>query len=264
MNTQSGIERSPEECVADRLKVLSVTCAADIFYIARGDGEAGASQSDYEDLAAYGHQLEPLKFISDHLAKIGCKTVIVQHPVVDKDYQAEFQAFYSTTFKNYSRYSTRLHFFSQPLLEEGTALEFVDAAYRVAESESGYSQTPGYLGYMNIRPVSSCPVGRTVLLPPQECKFLTVKDSFRSTLAGKDFWVVGTPFMQQDSSVAACAQVALWMALRVTKKKDGKEDKTVAEISEAATKELVFGRILPTAGLGLQNIQAVLATVSRL
>jgi hypothetical protein len=243
--------RLPEECVLDRLQMHRVDSAISIQQLVRPD--AGDESADVR-----GHQLAPLKEIARQLEAAGCRTVVVQHPVMDRDYLAEFQTFYSTTFNDYSRYSKRLHFFIQEIGDAPSALDFIEVVGQTPVQQGGYNQTSGYLGYMNVRPIESSPVGRTVIAPPKECAFLTVKESFRSTLAGLDFWVVGTPFMQQDSSVAACAQVAIWMALRVNRKKDSKEDKTVADISEAATKELVFGRVLPTAGLGVQNMQAAL------
>lgn len=205
-----------------------------------------------------GHQLAPLKNIAQQLIQCGCKTVLVQDPILDKEYQSEFKAFYSTTFVEHSRYSKRLHFFSLTANAEESPLSFIDRAYAAWDRNGNPVQTTDYLGFVTLRPIKSCPIGRTVLAAPVSCSYLTVKDTFRTTLAGRTFHVLGAPFMQQDSAVAACAHISLWMGLRARRRRDGRDAFTIAQIASYAAEGLVFGRILPSAGMALNNMMTVL------
>lgn len=199
------------------------------------------------------HQLTPTNSIAALLHDLGCLVVIEQDPALDKDYQSEFKAFYSTTFLDYSRYSRRLHFFSLCAEEGQSALDYLDTI-----PLDDATQTPHYLGFVNLRPLASAPIGRSVLAAPSELAFLTVKDSFRSTLAGRTLRILGAPFMQQDSAVGTCAHVALWTALRVRRKRDGRDAKTISDISIASGDSVLFGPVLPSKGLGINTMLSIL------
>jgi hypothetical protein len=102
-----------------------------------------------------------------------------------------------------------------------------------------------YLGFITIRPVRSSPVAASILRPLPNQNYLLSSDKFDIHLAGKTFTVQGTPFMQQDNAVGACAQASIWMALRTLRKKEGNSAFDPAQITSAATRFLVRGRTLP-------------------
>lgn len=178
----------------------------------------------------------PLDNIVSYVESLGCAAVVIQKPVQDPDFFAEYVAYYSRTFSSVSRHCQRLHFFSLAPSEEESVLSFLDRASQSSES---------YLGFITIRPVLASPVAASILkMPAEEC-FIVCRDIFDVHLAGLTFQVKGTPFMQQDNAVGACAQASIWMALRTVRRREGSSAYDPAEITNAATRFLVNGRTLP-------------------
>lgn len=192
----------------------------------------------------------PLNQSLDHVKKLGCKTIVRQHDVQDPDFSAEYYAYYSRMFGKIDKYCHRFHFFSNSISPGEDVLDFIDRSSELDDN---------YLGFVTIRPVRSSPVAATILRSLPDQHFLLSRDKFDVHLAGKRFSVSGTPFMQQDNAVGACAQASIWMALRTMRKKEGNSAFDPAQITGAATRFLVRGRTLPNReGLGAdQMIEAI-------
>jgi len=177
----------------------------------------------------------PLLGALQHVERLECKSVILQTGVQDPDYTAEYHAFHGRLFSDVPRCCMRLHFFTRGWKKEKDVLAAIDEA-----------TSEDYLGFITLRPIPSSPVGATILRPPQEnTHFLLSKDNFEVHLTGKTFSVNGTPFMQQDNAVGACAQASIWMALRTLRRREGLAAHDPAQITSAATRFLVRGRTLP-------------------
>lgn len=184
----------------------------------------------------HGQRLEPLSSTLELLEKHGVQAVVVQRFIQDPDALAEYQAYYSKAFAHYDRLTTRLHFFgSDPDTTITDALDFLDKC--AAEGSP-------YLGFITLRSVPASPVGATIVKPPAATT-ITCIEEFPVHIAGLDFRVCGAPFMQQDSAVGACAQAAIWMALRTLRKREGDRAYDPAQITNAATRFLVLGRSMP-------------------
>lgn len=203
----------------------------------------------FQDTTTGGQQprLVPLQNTLDHLSKLGAKTVFKQYPVQDPDYFAEYEKYYAKAFANIDKYCTRFHFFAEPSASSEDPLTFLD---RKEAQET-------YLGFVTVRPVRSSPVAASILRPldKPDGHFVLAQDSFDVHLAGVTLRVAGTPFMQQDNAVGACAQASIWMALRTLRKKEGNSAYDPAQITAAATRFLVRGRTLPNReGLSIEQI----------
>ncbi|MFA5825498.1 MAG: C39 family peptidase [Gallionellaceae bacterium] len=191
-------------------------------------------------------RLAPLQNTLTHIGNLGCKTIIKQHDVQDPDFLAEYYAYYSRVFGKTPKYCHRLHFFSKEMGANEDVLDFIDRAATGSDS---------YLGFITVRPVRSSPVAATILRPLPNQRFLLSLDSFDVHLAGRQFHVCGTPYIQQDNAVGACAQASIWMALRTLRKKEGNSAIDPAQITSAATRFLVRGRTLPNReGLAVDQI----------
>jgi len=183
---------------------------------------------------------EPWANVVDVLRALGAQTLLVQRGVRDPDFLEEHQAFYSRQHRSVSRSCVRLHAFALPLpapdvsSEERRVLEFLDVAAR----------QQGYLGFVTIRPLSHAPVGATILKAPTGRR-AKAKDSFPVHIAGIEFEVSGTPFLQQDNAVGACAQASIWMALRTLRRRQGNAAFSPAELTVAATRYLASDRTFP-------------------
>jgi len=181
-------------------------------------------------------RVDPLESAAKYLEEIGATTVIKQFPVQDPDFFAEYNAFYSKTFEPTNKYCHRFHFFSEKIESEEDVLAYID---RMSVDEERY------LGFITIRPTRSSPVAATILKSPLNEHFILSQDKFAVHLAGQTFYVKGTPFLQQDNAVGACAQAAIWMALRTIRQKEGDSAFDPAQITNAATRFWAGGRILP-------------------
>lgn len=181
-----------------------------------------------------------------HVSGLGAIVAVVQRRVHDPDFLAEFSAYYSRQFAQISRNCVRIHFFSKAPTGDQGVLSFLD--------------TPGlrdsYLGFMTLRPIARTPIGASILRPGPNAGFVRCLERFPVRIGGVSFEVTGTPFMQQDNAVGACAQASIWMALRTQKKREGDRSHDPAQITGAATRYAVSGRILPNR-TGLTQAQIV-------
>ncbi len=196
---------------------------------------------------------QPLRAIIRMLCKLGASTAIVQKNVQDPDFLAEYAAYYSRWTSDVPRYCDRIHFFSESPASEDV-LNVIDQMAGVSGS---------YLGFVTLRPISMSPVAASILKPLVDVapSYLLSNDDFAVNLAGRQFTVNGTPFIQQDNAVGACAQASIWMALRTLRKKAGLAAFNPAQITDAATKYAVVGRVLPNrAGLTVQQITEAIRT----
>jgi hypothetical protein len=187
----------------------------------------------------------PWNEVFEHLRSLGAKTLLIQKKVIDPDFVEEHQAFYAKQHRPVSRKCTRVHAFAlecpaelagaERPAEEARILGFLDLA---AQSESSY------LGFATIRPLRHAPVGATILRPLPG-RVPTLIDEFPVHIAGNRFCVTGTPFLQQDSAVGACAQASIWMALRAVRRRHGNAAYSPAELTTAATRYLTVDRPYP-------------------
>ena len=149
-----------------------------------------------------------------HLRVLDPKSYVVETPYIDRDYSADYAYFYSRTFRAHERYCKRIHFFSKdiaPVLDGPTSTEQLE---RIKD----FTRTT-YCGFTVIRPLAKAPIGRTVLKGLLRDEFdieatVTCRAHFNAHILGVRLRVTGTAFLQQDSRVGACAQVAIWVGMR--------------------------------------------------
>lgn len=196
-----------------------------------------------------GYESSPLADLSTaqwlstlkHALVAGAKAVLLQESVRDPDFLEEYEAFYCKQQKNVSKLCRRLHFFSLGVNsndhpnEVNELLNYID---RAATTESCY------VGFVTLRPLRHAPIGATILraLPTAP---VTCSDEFPVHIAGRDFVVSGTPYLQQDNAVGACAQASIWVALRTLRKRVGNSAYSPAELTVAATKHVTLNRVFP-------------------
>ena len=161
-----------------------------------------------------GEALDVVSSTIRHLRVLNVKSYVLEDPYIDQDYSADYSQFYARTFRTYARLCKRVHFFSRdisPLLQRPLSTTRLSSLGDFAE------QT--YCGFCVIRPLSTAPIGRTVLLARLASGFdmettVTCRADFDAHLLGARLHVTGTSFLQQDTRVGACAQVAIWTGMR--------------------------------------------------
>lgn len=182
-----------------------------------------------------GGQTGVAKNIIRHLDGLGVKSYVLEDPYIDRDYSADYLEFYARTFRTHARHCKRVHFFSDdisPLLCSPLTTERLQYLSQTASAS--------YCGFCVIRPLPTAPIGRTVLLARVRDSFnmeatVTCRADFKANLFGVDLQVTGTPFLQQDARVGACAQVAIWVGMRHMYARYGHAWVSVADITRFAT-----------------------------
>lgn len=172
--------------------------------------------SDWTTLAEHlgGAGNRVVKSILHHLVTVGCVSYLIESRYIDRDYSSDYRRFYAQTFRTYDRHCKRVHFFAEDI---GAALGKPLWADRVEALQ--LTSRRSYLGFSVIRPLPGARIGRTVLhakLPGAADlePVVTCRANIRANLLGAELDVTGTSFMQQDSRVGACAQVAIWTGAR--------------------------------------------------
>lgn len=185
------------------------------------------------------------KQLGELLTRLGCLTIIVEHNYTDRDYKAEFSAFYSKRFSLPPAYCTRLLFFSTSLPAYG-AITNPDDIAPLVEQES-------FLGFSIVRPTEFFRIGRTVIrfAPPSDSNssareyYVTCRTWHTVHLLGKEFKVLGMPFIQQDTQVGACAHAALWMVGRYMNARGHCGEISLPQINAFAKSRQARGRHYP-------------------
>ena len=161
-----------------------------------------------------GAGLDVVRNTIRHLRVIGVKCYVLEDPYIDRDYSADYAQFYALTFHAHERHCKRVHFFSRdisPLLHRPLSTDRLN--------ELGGLAKGAYCGFCVVRPLSAAPIGRTVLPARLGNGFnmeaaVTCRADINAHLLGTRLQVTGTSFLQQDSRVGACAQVAIWAGPR--------------------------------------------------
>ena len=161
-----------------------------------------------------GAGLDVVRNTIRHLRVLNAKCYVLEDPYIDRDYSTDYAQFYALTFHAHERHCKRVHFFSRdisPLLQRPLSSAQLSGIADFAKNT--------YCGFCVIRPLSATPIGRTVLLARLGNGFnmeasVTCRANFHAHLLGAQLQVIGTSFLQQDSRVGACAQVAIWAGMR--------------------------------------------------
>ena len=169
-----------------------------------------------------------------HLITINVNSYLIESRYIDKDYSSDYRRFYSQTFRTYDRHCKRVHFFADDITK---ILRLATWSERVSALQATSQRS--YLGFCVVRPLPGAPIGRTVLRAagPAERDLesaITCRSYIRANLLGAELDVTGTSFMQQDSRVGACAQVAIWTGARHMHQRHKYNWLSVADITRLA------------------------------
>ncbi|MCR4347867.1 MAG: hypothetical protein NUV55_11790 [Sulfuricaulis sp.] len=200
-------------------------------------------------------QTNQVRYLRCYFADLGATSVLEEPSYFDRDYLAEFSAFYSTSSVGYRNICRRIHLFKgDPVTRE-----------RVIEAASGNEATvdsfnDSYLGFIVIRPIPAAQLGRTVVRWyderfPSTPRITGPSREYKINIAGFCLKVTGLAWQQQDTGVGACATIALWTMLHSSAFDDHHAIPTTADITRSAHKSASLGaRIFPSVGLTIPQI----------
>lgn len=193
-------------------------------------------------------------YLNCYLRDLGAVSVIEEQNYFDRDYLAEFSAFYSLSSRGYPNICRRLHFFSTLVTRDN----FIAALGNCAEQSNIIEES--YLGFIVIRPIPSAPLGRTILSwfedkDPKSKRVTNPSREYTANLAGLNLKVYGLAWQQQDTGVSACATVGLWTMLHSSAFDANHLIPTTADITKAAHNTASLGaRVFPSKGLRVEQI----------
>lgn len=179
--------------------------------------------------------------------------IFVEDDYIDRDFSEDFSQFFSTTYANFDKRCTRIHFFKC----------FGDNQKELTwpiDIEDHEKLQNSYLGFIVILPISQKGnIGRTVVRPFP----MTGMESYCCTntktsvnILGMPLVAHGMPFKEQDGRIGVCATVAMWIVARYMHLEFGLTRYSPSEITRAANKFLRINREFP-ANRGLQVEQMV-------
>lgn len=193
------------------------------------------------------HIPEQVTYLARYAKRLGIRTIVVEHHYIDRHFIDEYASYYSRMLDPPVSSAKRLHFFSHSFTEDQfhkklrLSLRSTKDRKRVEASlvsPAKGSRLPGYAGFCSVRPLTSVPIGRTIVARWEDAvdvhrDIWAVNEHFVH-LANLRLSVEGLAFQQQDAAVGACATAALWSALVRVARQDGMRAPTPAEISDVA------------------------------
>lgn len=188
----------------------------------------------------------PLLRCLDVALECGASTLVIETRYLDLDYRSEYSAYFSRTFAPIPDSTHRLHFFSEIIEPDQVA---------------DLPESPGYLGYVIVRPAPNGPVSRAMLTPPPSIEeAITTVVSETVHLFGQPLTVRAVPFAQQDTQLGACAHVAAWVCHYTAFLRGDVGRRPRADFSLQANASLHPARSLPTQGLTVNQLSDLFRT----
>lgn len=194
-------------------------------------------------------------YLNEYLCDLGATSLIEEPHYFDRDYLAEFSAFYAISSKGYPNVCRRFHFFSGKALTRSRLTAALGGSERTAREMQA-----NYLGFVVMRPIPAAPLGRSVFRwypdnAPATPRVVTPSREYQVHLAGLPLTVRGLAWQQQDSGVGACATIALWSMLHSSAFDAYHAIPTTADITTFAHKSTSHGhRPFPSIGLSLAQL----------
>lgn len=178
-------------------------------------------------------------------------TVVIETDYVDKVYRDSYYTLYSTKLRDYYRNCVRLSFFS-PEFNEKTEL-----------IPNNFEQIKkAYLGFLVIRPLAECCIGRNVISPIAKKAALADMEicstRIASTCMGLKMDAIGFPHSSQDAESMSCAETTVWAILEYFGNKYSEYSPVKASDILMSLKPLTYERQLPSGGLTFEQISSTL------
>lgn len=154
-------------------------------------------------------------YLSYPTAGFTASVFIVEPKYVSEAYLGDYLSHYSTKFKEYPKFTYRIHFFDTKLSHE-------DVLQLLGSKDKDQVDTfwEGYIGYTVIKPVANSIFGAT-LLKPYEDKAKSNRKYPATTweevhFLGRTIKIRALGYQQQDVAVGVCATNSLWCAFHKT------------------------------------------------
>lgn len=105
----------------------------------------------FSDFYRYVGDSVQAKYLKAYLSSsdVNAKTMVIENKYIDKDYIIDYSQFYSRSFKDYSKFTTRVHFFSDIFSKD----EFEKELIKCSIGSQKIKVFNSYLGFTIVKPV---------------------------------------------------------------------------------------------------------------
>ena len=101
-------------------------------------------------------------YLYGYLNYLKAKSVLFEERYIDKDFLIDYSNYYARSFKDYSKFTNRLHFFSEPFSDEE-----IKNLIETGNANTYEKLSESYLGFIVLKPIDDCNgcrlIGRTIL-----------------------------------------------------------------------------------------------------
>jgi hypothetical protein len=197
------------------------------------------------------------KYLFGYLTEIGATTIVTELEYVDADYLDDYASFYAKSFDTIPNRCRRLHFFNAAMDEQVFKSLVLSGGSKGAIQQS-------YLGFVVARPLPTAVIGRTVISTYESDagrRHYPAIRTYQVNLFGIQLSVNSLAFQEQDTSLAACATVALWSCFQKTQDLFHSLAPSPVAITRAANRLLLAARPFPSRGLQIQQVCNAVAAV---
>ena len=209
-------------------------------------------------------------FLCSYLQEIKAAYIVHELTYVDEDFLQDHSAYYAKCYESYPRHCQRLHFFRDGFTKENFE-ELLTEDFPGSKSQKNSKSKEKvkvlndvYIGFIVIRQIATCRIGRTCLATYNEetqsggKRYYSTAHIYHANLFGIPLTVKTLAFQEQDHGVAACATSALWSALNATGRYFHHTIPSPVEITETANEVHSFSRKFPSEGLNSWQMLHVL------
>lgn len=162
-----------------------------------------------------------------------CDAAAIEYPYYDNEYLSTFYLFYSKKHSSFPKECYRIH-----LLRHGK-----------------------YEGFLTLRPtVGVTKIGKTYLNPSLflEKDMFIIKNRYYAHILGREFQIKAIPWMKQDTDLAVCGHVAVWIAAHVARLgNEAKNNVLMGDLIKAVPQ--LNTRVIPTSTINTRQMVKTLS-----
>ena len=164
---------------------------------------------------------------------VNCEKVAIEYPYYDNEYLSTYYLFYAKKYSAFPKECYRIHLF-----KDGN-----------------------YSGFFTLRPtVGETKIGKAYLSPSLflEKDTFVMKNTYYAHILGQEFKISGIPWMKQDTDIAVCGHVAVWIAAHIARLgKEAKNNVVMGDLIKAVPE--IDPRVIPISAI---NISQMVKTLS--
>ena len=154
---------------------------------------------------------------------LSAKFAVIEKNYISRDYLDSYRDYYASCFSPIERNCQRIHFFKN-VCDINAFKRLLDNAILSSGDEVALFWQKDYLGFIVIKPIPQFSIGFTALkhynydtessLYKKSRSFWGVRE-YDFNIFGRKISFETLPFQEQDTNLAACASVAIWVMLQI-------------------------------------------------